>query len=103
MSFRMYLVLRIVGYVIQKVFSVGRRGSQLVTAFILRMPVMASHPYKFNLMGFHGLEQALPKVYILNRLVLPSFPALLYPFIQPVLGKSLDQILRVGVQVAAAR
>ncbi|QTK79382.1 hypothetical protein AT6N2_C1676 [Agrobacterium tumefaciens] len=76
---------------------------QFVGALVFRMTGMALHPMQRNLMALLCGLQRLPKLDILDRLVVGGFPALLFPAEYP-LGDAVLHIgaIRVKIDLAGA-
>ena len=60
-------------------------------------PCMSLHPDKCNLVRFFCFQQTFPEICILHRLILAALPSLLQPAVDPMLVKSIYNILGIRI------
>ena len=63
---------------------------------------MTLNPDELNLVLAFGGEQALPQVAVLDGLLVGGFPSALFPAVDPVLVKGVDDVLRIGMDLDLA-
>ena len=63
---------------------------------------MPLNPDELHLMLALCGKQALPQVAVLNGLLVGCFPPALFPAVNPVLVKGVDDVLRIGMDLGLA-
>ncbi len=79
-------------------FGAGER----VDPVVLRMAAMTFHPMPFDPMPRGGLDELLPQLGILDRLLVRGPPTILLPFLDPA-RDSIANIDAVGVKLDPTR
>ena len=64
---------------------------------------MPFYPIEVHLVRLFRFQKTLPQVGILDRLILPTLPALFDPSLNPVLIECIDHILGIRIKLYLAR
>ena len=80
---------------------VGLGASQCVNAIVFRVPAVTFHPMPFDSVRCGGLDEVLPKIGILHRLLVRRLPTVALPIVDP-LGDSVANVVAVRVEGDAA-
>jgi hypothetical protein len=77
-------------------------AGQRIDAVVLGVAAVTLYPMPFDPMGRGGVDQFLPKLGILDRLLVGRPPSVLPPFVDPA-GDPVADVIAVGVKLDPAR